>query len=58
MELITSARDSKGIISDETIMEHHPWVDDPSEELIRLEEQGANIDFNEPDPNKPDNNKN
>jgi SPP1 family phage portal protein len=58
MELITSARDSKGIISDETIMEHHPWVDDPSEELIRLEEQGANIDFNEPDPNNPDNNKN
>lgn len=47
-ELITSARDSKGIISDETIMENHPWVDDPAEELLRLEEQGANIDFNEP----------
>lgn len=46
-ELIQNARDSKGIISDETIMEHHPWVEDASEELLRLEEQGANIDFNE-----------
>lgn len=55
-ELITSARDSKGIISDETIMEHHPWVEDASEELLRLEEQGANIDFNE-DPNNPDSQK-
>ena len=36
-------------------MENHPWVDDPSEELIRLEEQGANIDFNEADPNDPNN---
>lgn len=52
-ELITSARDSKGIISDETIMEHHPWVEDASEELLRLEEQGSNIDFSE-DPNNPD----
>lgn len=55
-ELITSARDSKGIISDETIMENHPWVGNTAEELLRLEEQGANIDFNE-DPNNTDNSK-
>lgn len=54
-ELIDNARNSKGIISDETIMEHHPWVEDAGEELLRLEEQGANLDFTE-DPNNPGNN--
>lgn len=55
-ELIQNARDSKGIISDETIMENHPWVDNPSKELIRLGEQGASIDFDEY-PDNPDNQK-
>jgi len=33
------AKDSKGVISDKTIVENHPWVSDPDEELNRLEEQ-------------------
>jgi len=41
-EIIDSAQKSKGIISDETILEHHPWVSDVQKELQRLEEQEAN----------------
>lgn len=33
------ARDSKGIISDETIIENHPWVKDVQTEKERMEEQ-------------------
>lgn len=38
-ELAAIAQASKGIISDESIMRNHPWVDDPEEEKIRMEEQ-------------------
>jgi SPP1 family phage portal protein len=38
-EGITNAKDSVGIISDETIVEHHPYVDDPKKELDRLKKQ-------------------
>jgi len=40
-EKIQMARDSKGVISDETILENHPWVDDVKAEKDRIEnEQG------------------
>lgn len=38
-EKIQSATISKGLISDETIIANHPWVENPQEELRRLEEQ-------------------
>jgi len=43
-EKVDSAQKSKGIISDETIAANHPWVDDPQEEMQRLEEQNAAAD--------------
>jgi SPP1 family phage portal protein len=38
-EKVESAQKSKGVISDETIAANHPWVDDPQEEIDRLEDQ-------------------
>ena len=38
-EQINNARNSAGIISDETIMAHHPWVTDVDEEMERLKKQ-------------------
>ena len=38
-ELSQIASQSKGIISDETIVSHHPWVDDPEKEMDLLKEQ-------------------
>ena len=38
-ELSQIATKSKGIISDETIVAHHPWVDDPEKEMELLQEQ-------------------
>lgn len=38
-ELSQIASQSKGIISDETIVSHHPWVDDPEKEMELLKEQ-------------------
>lgn len=38
-ELADIAQKSKGVISDETIIRNHPWVDDPEEEMKRMEEQ-------------------
>ncbi|MDO4267444.1 MAG: phage portal protein [Eubacteriales bacterium] len=38
-ELSQIASQSKGVISDETIVRNHPWVDDPEKELQQLEEQ-------------------
>ena len=35
-EAIDNCTKSKGIISDETIVKNHPWIDDPEEELKRL----------------------
>lgn len=37
-ELSQIATQSKGIISDETIVAHHPWVDDPEKEMELLQE--------------------
>ena len=38
-ELSQIASQSKGIISDETIVSHHPWVDNPEKEMDLLKEQ-------------------
>ncbi len=38
-ELSQIATQSKGIVSDETIVAHHPWVDDPEKEMELLQEQ-------------------
>lgn len=39
LELITMAQNSKDVISDETIIANHPWVDDVALELERLAKQ-------------------
>ena len=38
-EAIDNCAKSVGIISDETIVAQHPWIDDPQEEMKRLEKQ-------------------
>lgn len=38
MELVTMAQQSKGVISNETIVANHPWVTDVEAELERLKE--------------------
>lgn len=38
-EAIANCQASVGILSDETIVGQHPWVDDPQEELKRLKKQ-------------------
>ena len=39
LELSQIAQQSIGVISDETIVEHHPWVEDAAKELERLQKQ-------------------
>ena len=41
-ELSKIASQSKGIVSDETIVAHHPWVEDPEKEMELLKEQEEN----------------
>lgn len=38
-ELAEIAQKSKGVISDETIIRNHPWVENPENEIARMEEQ-------------------
>ena len=38
-ELIENCAKSSGILSDETIIANHPWIDDPKAEMERLKEQ-------------------
>lgn len=38
-DAIDNCAKSVGIISDETIVSMHPWIDDPQEEMKRLEAQ-------------------
>ena len=38
-ETITNCSNSRGVISDETILANHPWVKDAEEELKKLKEQ-------------------
>lgn len=44
-ENVEMAKNSKGVISDETIVANHPWVEDVSEELNRLEKQAIPINL-------------
>lgn len=41
-EYITNCQNSVGIISDETIISKHPWVNDPKQEMERIEKQKEN----------------
>ena len=38
-EVIANCQSSVGVLSDETIIANHPWVDDPQAELERLQKQ-------------------
>lgn len=38
-EVISNCQSSVGILSDETIVANHPWIDDPQAEIKRLEKQ-------------------
>ena len=38
-EIIDNCQKSGGIISDETIVSMHPWVDDPQKEMERIRQQ-------------------
>lgn len=38
-EAIENCAKSVGILSDETVVEQHPWIDDPEEEMERLKKQ-------------------
>jgi SPP1 family phage portal protein len=40
-EVITNIKNSVGILSDETLIANHPWVDDPEEEQKRMKKQKA-----------------
>lgn len=38
-DIINNIKNSVGVLSDETLIAQHPWVDDPEEELKRLKKQ-------------------
>ena len=38
-QAITDCQNSKGVISDETIVKNHPWVEDAEAELKQLKKQ-------------------
>lgn len=38
-ELVKMASNSKGVVSDETVLENHPWVDDPQKEKEKIEKE-------------------
>lgn len=39
LEIISGIQASRGLVSDRTLLEQHPWVDDVDKELERLEEE-------------------
>lgn len=43
-ELADIAQKSKNIISDETIIRNHPWVDNPEDEIARMDEQKKSLE--------------
>ena len=48
-EMVDMAKESKGIISDETIIANHPWVKDPTKEIEQMKTESTDlIDFNQP----------
>ena len=44
-----NAQMSKGIVSDETILENHPFVDDVEKEKQRIQDEMTLINFDEED---------
>ncbi|CAM4185639.1 phage portal protein [Paenibacillus alkaliterrae] len=48
-EAIDNAQKSKGVISDKTILENHPWVDDAGEEEERIAEEVGRIVLDDED---------
>lgn len=52
-EKIKSARESQGVVSDDTIRANHPWADDPEKEKERMEDQrDGYIDLDDVDQNE------
>lgn len=47
-EAITDVKNSYGIISNKTALEHHPYIDDVDEELLRIEEEKEEEENNLP----------
>jgi len=47
LEMVTMAQTSKGVISDDTIIANHPWVEDPAAEMKKLKESQKTIDLDE-----------
>ena len=43
-ELAQIASQSKGIISDETIVDHHPWVEDPEKEMEMIRKEESEVE--------------
>ena len=43
-QAITDCQNSKGIISDKTIIENHPWVKDTDTELKQIEEENKSLE--------------
>ncbi len=43
-EVINDCKNSVGILSDETIIKQHPWVDDPEMEMNRIKQEKVNDD--------------
>jgi len=41
-EVIDNCQKSVGLLSDETILENHTWVNDPKKEMERLKQQRKN----------------
>lgn len=44
-QVITNCKESMGIISQETIVENHPWVNDVDEEMKRLDDEESKRDL-------------
>lgn len=44
-EVITNIQNSAGILSDETLISNHPWVDDPQDEIRKVKEQNKDTTY-------------
>ena len=44
VELSEIAQNSKGIISDSTIIKNHPWVEDPEKEIKEIQKQEEDLE--------------
>jgi len=44
-EVITNIQNSTGILSDETLISNHPWVDDPQDEIKKVKKQNKDSTY-------------